>query len=100
MAESMKDVWQKFKAETKDMNADFVAGQKANIEQAKARSKEISAEGKEQRATIEKPSLKGVSGTRKLWAVWVALLTAPLMIFAVILFVAAMLLFWDAIFGL
>lgn len=78
MAETMKDVWQKFKQDIKGVNE----------------------ESREKRKSIEKPSLKGVSGTRKLWAVWLALLTAPLMLFAVVLFIIGIMFFWDAIVGL
>ena len=78
MAETMKDVWQKFKQDIKGVNE----------------------ESREKRKSIEKPSLKGVSGTRILMGVWVAILTAPLMLFAVVLFIIGILFFWDAFIGL
>lgn len=78
MAETMKDVWQKFKQDIKGVNE----------------------ESREKRKSIEKPSLKGVSGTRILMGVWVAILTAPLLIFAVVLFIIGIMFFWDAFIGL
>lgn len=95
----MGKAWDQFKVDMKANNAKTAAKHRENVNQSKTQLQQINAEAQEKRSSIESPTAN-VSGTRKLMAVWVAIFTAPLMIVAVVLFVMAMLLFWDAIFGL
>lgn len=91
----MANAWETFKSDLKANNAKFKDGQKANIQKAKARTAEINAEGKARREAIEKPSMKEVSGSRKLWALWFALLTAPLFLLGVFLLFVAGVIIWT-----
>lgn len=95
----MGKAWDQFKLDMKANNAKTAAKHRDNVNQSKSQLQKINAEARENRNSIESPTAN-VSGTRKLMAVWVAIFTAPLMIVAVVLFVMAILLFWDAFIGL
>ena len=97
--EKQTGIWQKFKEDMKEANFKTAAKHRENVNQSKAQIKTINAETKASFAAIEKPTGK-VSWTRKLMALWLLIFTAPLLLFAVVLFIAGVLLFWDAIFGL
>lgn len=139
MAENPKDIWQKFKQESKGNNERFKQGMKengqktkqekvklaadhkqriANIEKPKAdfgklkqdmneiRQKakqekiEIDAEYKERIAKIEKPKAdySNMTGTKFLGILWLTILSFPLFIFGLILFVFGAGLIWSIFF--
>lgn len=97
--EKQTGIWQKFKEDMKEANAKTATKHRNNMNQTKAEFKQVNSEAREKREAITAPTAK-VSRTRKLAAVWVALFTAPLLLFAIVLFIIAMMFFWDAFIGL
>lgn len=86
----------------KTSNTKFAADHQKNIGQTKERTKAINAEAKASRASIERPTAdySKMSGNKFLMILWGTVLSIPLLIIGVILFIMAGLLFWDVLFGL
>ena len=94
----------------KEANVKTAAKHKENVNQSKSQLKEINAEAREKRSEIKlefgegakasKENMKKNSTNKNIMLVWGLILSIPLAIIALVLFVMLGLLVWDIFIGL